>query len=75
MAAALAADIVALVIAALCAEGESVIMEVVDNELHVRTYRASVRRAQERLRHLRPTDGSRLSDELIADRRKEAENE
>ena len=57
------------------AEGESVIMEVVDNELHVRTYRASVRRAQERLRHLRPTDGTRLSDELIADRRKEAENE
>lgn len=56
-------------------EGESVIMEIKDNELYVRSYRESVRRAQERVRHLIPTDGTRLSDELIADRRKEAENE
>jgi antitoxin PrlF len=55
--------------------GESVLMEVVNNELRIRTQREGVRRAQERLRHLIPTDGTRLSDELIADRRKEAENE
>jgi antitoxin PrlF len=56
-------------------EGDSVVMEVVNNELRVRSQREGVRRAQERLRHLMPTDGTRLSDELIADRRKEAENE
>ncbi len=56
-------------------EGASVQMEVVNNELRIRTQREGVRRAQERLRHLMPTDGTRLSDELIADRRKEAEND
>jgi antitoxin PrlF len=56
-------------------EGDAVILQVENNELRVRSFRESVRRVQERFRHLRPTDGSFISDELIADRRKEAERE
>lgn len=55
-------------------EGESVIMEVVDNELRVRSQRESIRRVQEKLRKFVP-EGVSLVDELIADRRREAENE
>jgi antitoxin PrlF len=55
--------------------GDAVLLEVVDNELRVRSLSEGVRRAQERLRHLMPQDGTRLSDELIADRRREADNE
>jgi antitoxin PrlF len=57
------------------ADGDTVTLEVKENELHVRSFQESVRRAQQRLKHLMPTDGTRLSDELIADRRREAENE
>jgi bifunctional DNA-binding transcriptional regulator/antitoxin component of YhaV-PrlF toxin-antitoxin module len=57
-------------------EGESVIMEVVNNELRVRSQREGIRRIQELLKPYRPKEGEILvSDELIADRRKEAENE
>jgi bifunctional DNA-binding transcriptional regulator/antitoxin component of YhaV-PrlF toxin-antitoxin module len=56
-------------------DGDVVTMEVIDNELVIRTDRGGVRRAQELVRHLMPKDGTRLSDELIADRRREAENE
>lgn len=56
-------------------EGETVILQIENNELRVRSFRESVRRIQERFRHLRPTDGTLISDELIADRRKEAERE
>jgi antitoxin PrlF len=57
-------------------EGESVLLEIVDNELRVRSQRESIRRIQEWLRPYRPKEGEPLlSDELIADRRREAENE
>jgi bifunctional DNA-binding transcriptional regulator/antitoxin component of YhaV-PrlF toxin-antitoxin module len=56
-------------------DGDDVILEIKDKELRVRSHRESIRRLQDRFRHLRPTDGTRLSDELIADRRREAERE
>jgi antitoxin PrlF len=55
-------------------EGESVIMEIKDNELRVRSQRESIRRIQEKMRKFIP-EGVSLADELIADRRREAENE
>jgi AbrB family looped-hinge helix DNA binding protein len=58
------------------ADGDSVILEVVGDELHVRSYLADIRRIQELLKPYRPKPGEPLiSDQLIADRRKEAENE
>jgi antitoxin component of MazEF toxin-antitoxin module len=56
-------------------DGDAVILEIKDNELRVRSHRESIRRLQDRFRHLRPTDGTLVSDELIADRRKEVERE
>jgi antitoxin PrlF len=56
-------------------DGDTVVLEVKDNTLYIRSYDESVKRAQARLKYLMPEDGTRLSDELIADRRKEAENE
>jgi antitoxin PrlF len=56
-------------------DGDAVILEIKDNELRVRSHRESIRRLQDRFRHLRPTDGTIVSDELIAERRKEAERE
>ena len=56
------------------ADGDALIMEVVDDELRIRSRRASIRRIQERLKPYRPREGEpRVSDELIADRRREAE--
>jgi antitoxin PrlF len=55
-------------------DGDTVILEVVGNELRVRSQLEGIRRIQERLRAFIPRDVS-LSDELIADRRREAENE
>jgi AbrB family looped-hinge helix DNA binding protein len=57
-------------------EGDSVVMEVVNNELRIRSQRESIKRIQELLKPFRAKEGEiRVSDELIADRRKEAENE
>ncbi len=56
------------------ADGDPIIMEVVDDELRIRSYSASIRRIQAMLREFVPA-GVSLSDELIADRRREAENE
>jgi AbrB family looped-hinge helix DNA binding protein len=57
-------------------EGDSVVMEVVNNELRIRSQRESIKRIQELLKPFRAKEGEMLiSDELIADRRKEAENE
>jgi bifunctional DNA-binding transcriptional regulator/antitoxin component of YhaV-PrlF toxin-antitoxin module len=57
-------------------EGDSVIMEVINNELRVRSQREGIRRIQELLKPYRPKEGEMLlSEELIADRRKEAEDE
>ena len=56
------------------ADGDAVLLEVVDGEIHVRPYRDAVSRIQARLRAYVSSDVN-LSDELIADRRKDAESE
>lgn len=53
------------------ADGDQVVMRVVDGELHVRPARDVLKRIQDKLRPYAPTEG-RLSDELIAERRAEA---
>lgn len=54
------------------ADGDTVLMQVVDGELHVRPLRDAVARVQARLRAHVPADVS-LSDELIRDRRTDAD--
>ena len=55
-------------------DGDTVLLEVVDGEIHVRPYRDAVTRVQAKLRkYVEP--GRSLSDELIAERRVSAENE
>jgi AbrB family looped-hinge helix DNA binding protein len=56
------------------ADGDTVMMEIVDGEIHVRPLRDAVSRVQTRLRQFVPADVS-LSDELIADRRAAADRE
>ncbi|MDB5686920.1 MAG: AbrB family transcriptional regulator [Rhizorhabdus sp.] len=56
------------------ADGDPVIMQVVDGELRVRPLRDVLARVQARLRQYMPDD-VRLADELIADRRTAAEHE
>lgn len=53
------------------ADGDQVVMRVVDGELRVRPRRDVLKRIQAMLRPYAPTDGS-VADELIADRRTEA---
>jgi hypothetical protein len=53
---------------------DEVIMEMVGNELHVRPVDDVLARVQSRLKPFVP-EGVRLSDELIASRRKAAEDE
>jgi AbrB family looped-hinge helix DNA binding protein len=55
-------------------DGDSVIMETVKGELRVRPYRDVLAEMQKRLRKYVP-EGVLLSEELIADRRAEAERE
>ena len=55
-------------------DGDAVTMEVVDGELHVRSYRETLARVQERLRPY-VVSGVSIVDELIAERRAEAERE
>ena len=55
-------------------DGDTVLMEVVNGELHVRPLLDAVARVQARLRQFVPSDVS-LSDELIADRREAADHE
>lgn len=54
------------------ADGDQVVMRVVDGELHIRPARDVLTRIQTMLRPYAPVDGS-VSEELIADRRAEAE--
>ena len=54
--------------------GEDVNLSLEDNTLKIITQRESIRKAQKLFRSLIP-EGVSLVDELIADRRKEAENE
>lgn len=55
-------------------DGDEVRMEVVDGELRVRSFRETLARVQERLRPY-VVPGVSIVDELIADRRAEAERE
>ncbi len=58
------------------ADGDQLTMEVVDDELRIRSHRASIKRIQELLKPYRPKAGEPyVSDELIADRRRESERE
>lgn len=54
--------------------GDTVIVELDQGELRVRSLPLAIRRVQERLRELNP-EGRLLSEELIADRRSEAARE
>jgi AbrB family looped-hinge helix DNA binding protein len=54
--------------------GDTVVMEMVDGELRVRSRDAAIAEIQKLVRGLVP-DGVSLSDELIADRRAEAAKE
>lgn len=56
------------------ADGDTVLLEMVDGEIHVRPFRDAVSRIQARLREYVSADAS-VSDELIADRRAEAAGE
>lgn len=51
--------------------GDTLIVELSEGELRVRSLPSTIRRVQERLRELNP-EGRLLSEELIADRRAEA---
>ena len=56
------------------ATGDTVVVDVTDGELRVRTLPAAIARAQAILRRHVP-EGVSLADELIADRRQEADHE
>lgn len=56
------------------APGDTVILELDEGELRVRSLSSAIRRVQERMRELNP-EGRLLSEELIADRRVEAAHE
>lgn len=53
------------------ADGDQVVMQVVDGELHVRPRRDILKRIQRMLRPYAPETGS-VADEMIADRHAEA---
>ena len=55
-------------------KGDIVLIELHDDELHVRPARAALRRLQAKLRALGPLE-VRASDELVAERRAEAARE
>lgn len=56
-------------------EGDSVLWELVDGEARMTTREARLRRAQALFQQYVPPDSPSIADELIADRRKEAERE
>ena len=54
--------------------GDELVMRIEDNELRITTLKNRIERAQNRIRrYIKP--GTRLSDELIAERRKAAKGE
>ena len=55
-------------------KGDTVFMELHGDELRIRSARSALRRVQAKLRALAPNEGG-VSDELIAERRAEAESE
>ena len=54
--------------------GDTVVLELAEDGLHVRSLSSAVRRAQEIVREFVPDDVS-LADDLIAERRVEAEHD
>lgn len=56
------------------ADGDQVMMRVVDGELHIRPARDVLKRIQAMLRPYAPTDGL-VTEELITDRRVEADRD
>ena len=56
------------------APGDTVVVELDEGELRVRSLSSAIRQVQTRMRELNP-DGRLLSEELIADRRAEAARE
>jgi len=56
------------------AKGDTVLMELHGEEVRLRPARLALRRLQEKLRDYAPESGS-VADELIVERRQEAENE
>lgn len=57
------------------AEGDRLVLEREGEALVIKSYRQIVREVQEAFRPFKPQDGSSLVDELIAERRKEAQQE
>ena len=55
--------------------GDPVVLETKGDELHVRPYRQAIREAQAIIRKYIPDRDRSLVDELIAERRREAEHE
>lgn len=55
-------------------DGDTVMIEVVDGEIHLRPMRAAIHRIQELVRPY-IIEGQSVVDELIADRRREAADE
>jgi len=55
--------------------GDPVVLETKGDELHVRPYRQAIREAQAIIRKYIPDRDRSLVDELIAERRREAERE
>jgi AbrB family looped-hinge helix DNA binding protein len=55
-------------------DGDTVVMELKDGKLHIRSYRDVIKGVQDRFRPYIP-DGVSAVDALIADRRAEAERE
>lgn len=55
-------------------KGDTVLIELHGEELRIRPARSALRRLQEKLRNYAPKSGS-VADELIAERRHEAEGE
>jgi len=56
------------------AKGDTVLMELHGEEVRLRPARSALRRLQEKMRDYAPQSGS-VADELIAERRQEAERE
>lgn len=55
--------------------GDSVVIEVKDDELRLRSRQAAIKKVQALVRKYLPDDGRSLADELIAERREEAARE
>lgn len=55
-------------------DGDTLFIEVVGGEVHLRPYSEAVRRVQERMRKYK-IEGRSVVDELIAERREAARNE